>query len=116
FGTRLDDTVRARLARGASVRAALRQAERDPMPALEQVAVLVAAMEGLFDGIAEGRIIDAMRRVRRAARDTLEDVAQRIESNLALGKAEQERIVDVARAALDAGSEGAARQRAAGRG
>ena len=116
FGTRLDDTVRARLARGASVRAALRQAERDPMPALEQVAVLVAAMEGLFDGIAEGRFIDAMRRVRRAARDALEDVAQRIESNLALGKAEQERIVDVARAALDAGSEGAARQRAAGRG
>lgn len=31
FGTRLDDDTRARLARGAAVRNALRQPERDPM-------------------------------------------------------------------------------------
>jgi F-type H+-transporting ATPase subunit alpha len=100
FGTRLDDTVRARLARGASVRAALRQAERDPMPALEQLAVLIAAMEGLFDAVPEGHFIDAMYRVRHAARDALEDVAERIADNLALGKAEQERIIEIAREAL----------------
>ncbi|MEP3443010.1 MAG: F0F1 ATP synthase subunit alpha [Sulfitobacter sp.] len=50
FGTRLDDSTRARLTRGAAVRAALRQPERKPMSALEQLTVLVAAMEGLFDG------------------------------------------------------------------
>ena len=115
FGTRLDDAVRARLARGASVRAALRQAERDPMPVLEQLAVLIPAMEGLFDGVPEGRFIDAMRRVRRAARDGLGDVAERIAGNLTLGKAEQERIVEVAREALDAGRGPDARQRAPGR-
>ncbi len=100
FGTRLDEEVRARLARGASVRAALRQAERDPMPALEQVAVLVAAMEGMFDACPEEHFIPAMQRVRRAARDGLDDIARRIDDNLALGKPEQERIVQVAREAL----------------
>ena len=53
FGTRLDDATRARLTRGAAVRAALRQAERDPIPAVEQLTVLVAAMDGQFDGLSE---------------------------------------------------------------
>ncbi|MCC7461692.1 MAG: F0F1 ATP synthase subunit alpha [Gammaproteobacteria bacterium] len=88
FGTRLDDSVRARLARGASVRAALRQAERDPMPPLEQVAVLLAAMAGLFDACPEERFDEAMQRVRRGVREELQDSAG------------QERIVQVARNAL----------------
>jgi len=100
FGTRLDDNVRARLARGASVRAALRQAERDPMPALEQVVILVAAMEGLFDACPEARFAEAMRRVRNAAREELAEIDQHIADNLSLGKAEQERILQAARAAL----------------
>ena len=53
FGTRLDDATRARLTRGAAVRASLRQAERDPISAVEQLAVLVAAIEGQFDGLTE---------------------------------------------------------------
>lgn len=53
FGTRLDAATRSRLARGAAVRSALRQRERSPMPASEQLAVLIAAMDGLLDGMNE---------------------------------------------------------------
>ncbi|GAA3996631.1 alternate F1F0 ATPase, F1 subunit alpha [Comamonas faecalis] len=68
FGTRLDDSVRARLARGSAVRQALRQAERDPMPTAEQLAVLTAAIEGLFDAYDEQALEQAMARVRAAVR------------------------------------------------
>jgi len=66
FGTRLDDDTRARLARGSALRTALRQAERDPMPANQQLAVLVAAMEGLLDGMDETHTQAAMVAIRKA--------------------------------------------------
>ncbi len=69
FGTRLDPTTRARLARGAAVRGALRQAERDPMPADEQLAVLVAAMDGVLDGMDEAQTRAAITAIRQAIRD-----------------------------------------------
>ena len=67
FGTRLDQDVRARLARGTAVRSALRQAERDPISTLEQLAILLVAMEGLFDGFTDIQVAAAMTQVRALA-------------------------------------------------
>lgn len=100
FGTRLDDATRARLTRGAAVRAALRQAERDPMPAVEQLAVLVAAMEGLFDGLPEQKATDAMARVRAAAQRQLQAIDERITENQALRPEDRALIIETGRAAL----------------
>tara|TARA_R110001592_G_scaffold363372_2_gene686228 strand:- start:105413 stop:107002 length:1590 start_codon:yes stop_codon:yes gene_type:complete len=100
FGTRLDDTIRARLTRGAAVRRALRQAERDPMSALEQLAVLVAAMEGLFDQITEYDMAACMDRVRVAAQHELQSIDERITHNEGLSQEDQELILRVARKAL----------------
>ncbi len=100
FGTRLDDATRARLARGNAVRTALRQAERDPMPALEQLAVLVAAMEGLFDKLSEQDISTAMRLVRDAAQHKLAVIEQRIAEDKSLTDDDQALMVAVAREAL----------------
>ena len=100
FGTRLDDKVRTRLARGAAVRAALRQGERDPMSTLEQLAVLIAAMEGLFDTCTEPDFGPAMRRVRHAARQQLQAVEQQIAANLPLDPASRDALLEVARTAL----------------
>lgn len=99
FGTRLDDATRARLARGAAVRAALRQPERDPIAAAEQLAVLIAAMEGLFDGLPEAEAIAAMGRVRAAAAGALGDIARRIAANEPLRDEDRERIIELARGA-----------------
>ena len=100
FGTRLDDATRARLARGNAVRTALRQAERDPMPALEQLAVLVAAMEGLFDTLSEHDISTAMRLVRDAAQLKLAQIEERIKEDKKLTDEDQILMVAVAREAL----------------
>ena len=100
FGTRLDDITRARLTRGAAVRAALRQAERDPMPAIEQLAVLVAAMEGLFDGLPEQQVSNAMVSVRAAAQSELLAIDERITENRVLRPEDRELIIETARSAL----------------
>ncbi len=102
FGTRLDDVTRARLARGSAVRTALRQAERDPMPAVEQLAVLVAAMEGLFDQFSEQQISQAMGLVRDAAQQKLAMIEQRIADNQTLQKDDHALIVACAQEALAA--------------
>ncbi|OIQ32546.1 MAG: F0F1 ATP synthase subunit alpha [Alphaproteobacteria bacterium MedPE-SWcel] len=78
FGTRLDDATRARLRRGAAVRASLRQAERDPMPAIEQLAVMVAAMDGQLDGLSEAETATVMAAIRTAAARDLGDMAEQM--------------------------------------
>ncbi len=98
FGTRLDAATKARLARGASVRAALRQAERHPLPAVQQLAVLIAAMEGLFDGLSESGAIAAMTKLQHAAVGTLDEIAKRIAENVPLRDEDRAKILDMAKA------------------
>lgn len=93
FGTRLDDATRARLTRGAAVRAALRQPEQDPIPAVEQLTVLVAAMEGQFDGLSDAEIMQAMNSLRQATTQDLGDVAARIAANAPLAENDRARMV-----------------------
>jgi F-type H+-transporting ATPase subunit alpha len=107
FGTRLDDATRAHLARGVAVRAALRQAERDPMPTVEQLVILVAAMEGLFDGLSEQEVMVAMSGVRSAAQKQLQLINERITGNEALSAEDRELIIEVARSALPASNRSA---------
>lgn len=106
FGTRLDDATRARLTRGAAVRASLRQAERDPIPAIEQLAVLVAAMEGQFDGLSEADILTVMTALRNAAVRDLRDVAEQIAQNEPFDEAARARLVAVGKQARETLGEG----------
>ena len=55
FGSRLDERTRETLARGRAVREALKQPQYDPLPATEQIAMLVAATHGLLDGLPAER-------------------------------------------------------------
>lgn len=107
FGTRLDDSTRARLARGAAVRAALRQAERDPMSALEQLCVLIVAMEGLFDEIPEHQLGSAMLAVRLAAEEELGSIERTFVEDRALSADERAQVVSVAMNALQGAGDAA---------
>ena len=100
FGTRLDAATRARLVRGAAVRAALRQPERDPMPAAEQLAVLLAAMDGLLDGLGETETGAAMATIRAAIRAEDCGLAALIAQNETLSDADRARVIDLARRAI----------------
>lgn len=100
FGTRLDAETKARLARGAALRAALRQPERDPVPAAEQLAVLVCAMAGLLDGKGDGASSAAMGAIRAAVRDDDGGLAARIANDQALDEEARDYIIETGRAAL----------------
>ncbi len=100
FGTRLDDDTRKRLVRGAAVRAALRQPERDPMSGDEQLAVLLSAMDGVFDGMTEARIATAMDAVRAVVRRDDDETGEIIRSDHRLDDNDRARIVDAARSAV----------------
>ncbi len=100
FGTRLDDVTRARLSRGVAVRAALRQSERDPMPVIEQLLVLLAAMEGLFDGLSEEQVSAAMVNIRTVTKNQLQVIDERITGDQALRPEDHQLIIGAARNAL----------------
>lgn len=93
FGTRLDDATRGRLTRGAAVRAALRQAERHPLPAVEQLTVLVCAMDGKFDGLSETETVDAMIKIGKAVAGSLKDLAAKIAANEPIEDADRARML-----------------------
>ncbi|MFP7571390.1 F0F1 ATP synthase subunit alpha [Marivita sp. S2033] len=101
FGTRLDDTTRARLARGAAVRAALRQPERDPIPANEQLAVLLGAMEGVLDNMDDARAVRAMQAVRQSVAEDDHGLAESIAKDEALSDAQRAAVLTAARRAID---------------
>ncbi len=100
FGTRLDAATQARLKRGAAVRSALRQGERDPMPALEQIAVLMAAMEGLLDNYEEADFNQAIGAIRRQAQRNLQFIDERIRDKQKLSDEEKAQIIASAQQVL----------------
>jgi len=100
FGTRLDEATRARLTRGAAVRAALRQAERDPISAVEQLAVLVAAINGVFDGLDEGAMIEVMAALKEAALQEMQELASQIARNAPLEDVQREALIALGHRAL----------------
>ncbi|MCV2892099.1 F0F1 ATP synthase subunit alpha [Lentibacter sp. XHP0401] len=108
FGTRLDEATKARLTRGAAVRAALRQPERDPIPAVEQLTILFAAMEGLFDGLSDADATTAMAAVRSAAHNTLDEIEACIAANEPMRNEDRELLIETAKQAIgtEAGGDG----------
>jgi F-type H+-transporting ATPase subunit alpha len=104
FGTRLDPDTRATLERGRRVRAVLRQPQWQPMPVVDQVAVLLAVTEGLIDGVA----IDKVAAAEAAIRDRLDrldaDLVRRIRGGEKLGEDDRRELAELAETALrDAG-------------
>ena len=100
FGTRLDEETRATLVRGRRVREVLKQGEREPLSVLEQIGLLVAVTEGLFDDVDLSQMDEAKRAVRKAVVDQAGDVGERIEQGESLSTDDRETLVDVARGAI----------------
>ena len=59
FGTRLDAQTRRQLERGQRVREVMKQPQYQPIPVTDQLAVLVATTQGLFDPVPLERISEA---------------------------------------------------------
>ena len=97
FGTRLDEATVTTLEQGRRVREVFQQFQYEPMPVAEQVAVLLAASEGLLNSLAVEQVAEAERRIRRAVIADLPEVCERMTSGARLADADREELRRVIR-------------------
>jgi len=100
FSTRLDEKTRHTLARGQRVREVLKQPQFSPIPVLEQLAVLLAVTQGVFDHFPVALIADAEAAVRQAVRVQLPALGRRIAAGEMLSDEDRAQLLQVARQAL----------------
>ena len=97
FGSRIDERTRQALARGRAVREALKQPQYDPLSAAEQIAALLAATEGQFDGVPPEQIGEVSRRLREQLTQRLPAVCKSIEAGNNLSDGDRQAIVRLAK-------------------
>lgn len=102
FGTRLDERTRQAIERGRRVREILKQDEGDALTPAEQVAVLLALNEGLFDPLPLERIRPAERRLREALRGAA-DWQRRVAAGERLTEEDKQIILTLASQVLTEG-------------
>jgi len=78
FGTALDADTRRTLERGRRLRELLKQPAGAPVPLAEQVLLLEVAARHLLDGLPAARVAAFEERFRRAARERLADLLERL--------------------------------------
>lgn len=99
FGARLDPKTRKSLEHGQRIRACLKQPEGSPVSLAEQISILLALSEGLFDSVCLDQMNDAERAVRDAVTTLPADVVTRLETEK-LDRIDRHAILDIARKAL----------------
>ena len=97
FGSRIDERTRQMLARGRAVREALKQPQYDPLSATEQIAVLLAATEGLFDNVPPEQITESSGRFREALTERLPLLHEGVEAGKKLSDGDRRAIVQLAK-------------------
>ena len=100
FGTRLDEETRRVLGRGRRVRALLKQPQFAPLPAAEQVMLLYALNQGLFDELDEEDLARAEATVRGAV-DQVPEIARRTGEGEELSSEDLAALLQAARKAID---------------
>ncbi|MEZ4601075.1 MAG: alternate F1F0 ATPase, F1 subunit alpha [Syntrophotaleaceae bacterium] len=99
FGTRLDEETQKVLRRGRRVRALLKQPQFSPLTAAEQVMVLHALNQGLFDPL-EDEELDRAESAVRGAMARVPDVARKIERGEELDREDLESLLQAAKEAI----------------
>ncbi len=100
FGTRLDEETRQTLRHGRRVREVLKQPQYAPQSVAEQVAVLLATTEGLFDDLEIDQVTEAQEQVWAAVKEQMPDLAARIQSGDPLDDRARTALLDAARDAV----------------
>ncbi|MEZ4241935.1 MAG: F0F1 ATP synthase subunit alpha, partial [Myxococcota bacterium] len=100
FGATTDERTRATITHGRRIRAALVQAQGDPLSLGEEVGLLVALSERLFDAVPEEAVPKAIAAVRQAARAKLGD----LHADAPLDDAGRAAVAAVVKAAIPAGN------------
>ncbi len=100
FGTRLDEATRQTIERGRRVREVLKQPQYQPMPVAEQIAVLLAVTEGVFDPVPLEHMAAAESAVRKQTVAHCPDLCRRLTEGATLEEADRHTLLATARAAV----------------
>ena len=100
FGTRLDEPTRKVIDHGQRIRACLKQPESQPASLTEQITVLLALTEHLFDPIALDKVPDAEESLRKAGAEIPADLVGRLSSTDKLSDDDRKSLLAIANRAL----------------
>jgi F-type H+-transporting ATPase subunit alpha len=100
FATRLDEDTRASIERGRRVRTVLTQREHQTIRAPEQIAILLAVNNGLFDSLPVEEVPAAEQRLRDHVREALPQLYTRIEQGEKPDEESWQELLETARTAL----------------
>jgi F-type H+-transporting ATPase subunit alpha len=107
FGTRLDAETQKTLERGRRVRESLKQPQYSPLTVPEQIAVLLAVIEGQFDQIPAARVGEMARQIRSAVMEALPELCDRILDGEELAQRDREALLEVTAAVIERETEDA---------
>jgi F-type H+-transporting ATPase subunit alpha len=96
FATRLDEQTRQTIEHGRRVREILKQTERHPLRASEQMAVLKAVNAGLFDELPLDEVDSAEALLQQQVVQKLPDLSAQIERGDKLDEAQWRQVLDLA--------------------
>ncbi len=94
FATRLDDDSQAAIARGQRVREVLKQAEHQPLSVIQQIAMLKAVNEGLFDELELDQLAATQQNIANALQQQLKPLGVKIESGEKLSDEDWQSLID----------------------
>ena len=102
FGSRLDENTRKTINHGQRIRACLKQTEFAPVSVVEQISVLLALTEGLFDSVPLEKMRAGEQALCVAATQIASDVRKRFVSGQKLNDADRAAVLNIARQSLAA--------------
>ncbi len=97
FATRLDDATRQTLERGRRVREVLKQPQYEPIPVAQQIAVLLAVSQGVFDELPIDKIAEAQTIIRQNIAEKLPNLCKKIEQGESLSEGDHTALLKVAK-------------------
>lgn len=100
FGTRLDEHTRDIIEHGKRIRELFKQPEMQPVSVPEQLIVLLALTDGLFDKVPISDIAAAEKRVQKKSSLIPESVVRRIFSSSLLSQEDEQAILSLAKDVL----------------
>ncbi len=106
FGTRLDDDTQQSLKRGRRIREVLKQGLYKPLKVSEQITLLLALSEGLFDELPRSSMSEIEEKISMKLRQEALEAQTRIQSNLPLQAEDKEALLQLVQAVIKKMQEG----------
>jgi F-type H+-transporting ATPase subunit alpha len=101
FGTRLDEHTRKVIEHGRRIRSCLKQPASQPVSLSEQLVVLLALTNGLFDEVPLPKMKEAEQTLRKAAAEIPDDLRQRLISSAPFSDTDRRYILQLASKTLE---------------